>query len=220
MTVAVSNPYEVLGIKPGATQEEIKKAYRTLVKQYHPDKYRDNPLSDLASAKLQEINEAYDMLGGNGSNGGGRSSSSAGTAGYGGGAYSGSGSYSQADQASFAQIRSAINVGNINMAEDLLRRINSRPAEWYFLSGVVAARRGNYSEAMNNARQAATMEPSNAEYQQFLNSFQDQNSAFQGNAYNRGFGRGGGSDFCDCCCKLWCADSLCECCGGDLCSCM
>ena len=56
------NPYEVLGIKPGASEEEIKAAYKELVKKYHPDKYIDNPLADLAEKKLQEVNEAYDML--------------------------------------------------------------------------------------------------------------------------------------------------------------
>ena len=45
------NPYEVLGVKPGASQEEIKSAYRKLVKQYHPDQYVENPLKDLAQEK-------------------------------------------------------------------------------------------------------------------------------------------------------------------------
>lgn len=199
--MAVNNPYEVLGVKRGASPEEIKKAYRNLVKQYHPDRHADNPLSGLAEEKLREINEAYEML----------ISGNQGNAGS---------SYSQEGQSSFAQIRAAINIGNIILADDLLKRMNSRPAEWYFLKGVVGAKRGDYSEAMNNARQAATMDPTNQEYQQFLNSFTNQSQGFRGNSYDRGYGRSGGNDMCDCCCKLWCADSLCECLGGDLCSCM
>jgi len=56
------SPYEVLGVKPGATPDEIKKAYRTMVKKYHPDNYKDHPLENLAKEKMQEINEAYDQL--------------------------------------------------------------------------------------------------------------------------------------------------------------
>ncbi len=60
--MAVKNPYEVLGLQSGATQAEIKKAYRELVKKYHPDNYANHPLEDLAKEKMQEINEAYDTL--------------------------------------------------------------------------------------------------------------------------------------------------------------
>lgn len=56
------DPYKVLGVSPNASQEEIKKAYRDLVKKYHPDKYKDNPLEDLAKEKMQEVNEAYNAI--------------------------------------------------------------------------------------------------------------------------------------------------------------
>ena len=56
------NPYKVLGVSEDATQEEIRAAYLKLVKKYHPDKYTDNPLKELANEKLKEINEAYEML--------------------------------------------------------------------------------------------------------------------------------------------------------------
>ncbi|HAF60007.1 MAG TPA: molecular chaperone DnaJ, partial [Clostridiales bacterium UBA9856] len=54
----MKNPYEVLGIKEGASIEEIKAAYKEQVKKYHPDLHQDNPLYELAQEKLQEINEA------------------------------------------------------------------------------------------------------------------------------------------------------------------
>ena len=52
--------YEVLGVTKNATDDEIKKAYRKLARQYHPDLNRDDPKT--AEAKMKEINEAYDVL--------------------------------------------------------------------------------------------------------------------------------------------------------------
>ena len=58
----MKDPYEVLGVPHGASDEEIKKAYRELARKYHPDNYANNPLADLAQEKMKEINEAYDTL--------------------------------------------------------------------------------------------------------------------------------------------------------------
>ncbi len=51
--------YEVLGVKKGAGEDELKKAYRKLAKQYHPDM---KPGDKEAEAKFKEINEAYEVL--------------------------------------------------------------------------------------------------------------------------------------------------------------
>ncbi len=52
--------YEILGVNKNSTDDEIKKAYRKLARQYHPDLNRDDPKA--AEAKMKEINEAYDVL--------------------------------------------------------------------------------------------------------------------------------------------------------------
>ena len=62
VTMPVQDPYKVLGVSPNASEEEVKAAYRELAKKYHPDNYADSPLADLANEKMQEINEAYDMI--------------------------------------------------------------------------------------------------------------------------------------------------------------
>ena len=51
--------YETLGVGKDATQDDIKKAYRTLVKKYHPDLHPNDP---TAAEKFKEINEANEVL--------------------------------------------------------------------------------------------------------------------------------------------------------------
>ena len=81
----MTDPYSVLGVSNTASDEEIKKAYRELVRKYHPDNYHDNPLADLAQEKMKEINEAYDTITKARSSGGGGYSSSSGGSSYSGG---------------------------------------------------------------------------------------------------------------------------------------
>ena len=51
--------YEVLGLQKGASDDEIKKAYRKLAKKYHPDL---NPGDQEAARRMQEVNAAYEIL--------------------------------------------------------------------------------------------------------------------------------------------------------------
>jgi DnaJ domain len=62
VTSSEFDPFEVLGIRPGSSQDQIRKAYREKVARYHPDKHRGNPLEELAADKLRAINRAYEIL--------------------------------------------------------------------------------------------------------------------------------------------------------------
>jgi curved DNA-binding protein CbpA len=59
---AEPDPYSVLGVERGATAAELRAAYRELGAKYHPDRHQGNPLEDLASARMAEINRAYEIL--------------------------------------------------------------------------------------------------------------------------------------------------------------
>ncbi|MCD8322885.1 MAG: DnaJ domain-containing protein [Oscillospiraceae bacterium] len=61
------NPYDVLGVKPDASDEEISKAYKRLAKKYHPDL---NPNNAAAAEKMGQINRAYDEIKNQRANGG------------------------------------------------------------------------------------------------------------------------------------------------------
>ena len=58
--MAKRDPYEVLGVTRGASEDDIKKAYRKLARQHHPDR---NPDDKSAEAKFREVQEAYDIVG-------------------------------------------------------------------------------------------------------------------------------------------------------------
>ena len=51
--------YEVLGVPKNASEQDIKKAYRSMAKKYHPDRNKDNP---EAEAKFKEVQEANEIL--------------------------------------------------------------------------------------------------------------------------------------------------------------
>ena len=205
------NPYEVLGIKPGATQDEIKSAYRKLIKQYHPDKFIDNPLKDLAEEKMIAINEAYDALTKNSGNNNYNSGSSSNASNYSNASSSTNSSYE------FQEIRRSIQSGNYAFAESKLNSISNRTAEWHYLYGAVLLNKGWYDSALEHMNTAVNMDPNNFEYKQGLNSLKQRSNNFS-NPYYRTT-NSNNSDMCNCCINLWCLDSLCECAGGDLISC-
>ncbi|MEF9988199.1 MAG: J domain-containing protein [Christensenella sp.] len=178
------NPYEVLGVSQNATEDEIKTAYRGLVKKYHPDRFASDPVRQAAaSEKLKQINAAYDML-----------------------TKMKNGNYSAAQGGSpqFAAVRAAIARGDIGNAEAMLNSMSERNAEWHYLMGVILFRRGWYDGAAEHFNMAYQMEPGNAEYEQAMRQMS------QGAGSYMDFGGGGDASSSK---KLWGICSTCLCLG-------
>lgn len=216
----IRDPYSVLGVTRGATDREIKKAYRTLSRKYHPDSYSDESQKNWAEEKFREIQEAYNQIVDERS---GKSRQS-----YGGyGSYGGGQDYTEEDQHLMAAMN-YIRARRYNEAINVLNSMENRSARWYYFSSYANLGLGNNVVAMDYAKKAVDMDPGNQEYQQYYQQLQRGGTASPfGGGYGGGYGGYGGygsyGDSCgtgNICCDLWCADTCCECMGGDLCSCM
>lgn len=211
-----------MGVSENATDDEIRTAYRELVKKYHPDKYQDNPLKNLADEKLKQINEAYDQIQKERSSGGysGAQQSSGRTD----NSYQyqyGSTGYAGENASDFARVRQLLNLSQVGQARAALERTGTRNAEWNYLYGIVLFRSGEYSKARDYLALAAQMDPTNAEYRAAYNSTTVRGTrGYHSYGNERGTGSGSLSTACSVCSTLWCLDSCCECFGGDLCRCM
>lgn len=205
----IMDPYSVLGVPSNASNDEIKKAYRELSRKYHPDSYVNNPLSGLAEEKFKEVQEAYDQV------------MKEREGGYsGGGSSFGQNPHANSNPGDSTEMNAAatyINARRYNEALNVLRSVTNRNGRWYYFSAIANSGIGNNMEAVNHAQQACALEPGNAEYTNLLNQLQWRGQRYQNTTYNSGRPSYGTGNLC---CDLWCADSLCECMGGDLCACM
>ena len=216
----MQDPYQVLGVSPGATEDEIKKAYRSLAKKYHPDL---NNGSKAAEMKMKEVNEAYSQvmkMRREGKN----SNSSYGNTGYGGygnygygSSYGSYGAYGYRQQSNAARdpllmaARNYVKAGHYSEALNVLAGISERSAEWYYLSGEANLGVGNRVSALNYARQACAMDPNNFEYRALLMRIEGRSAGYNsaGGAFN------GAHLLCRSPLTLCCLTSLlCNCCCG------
>lgn len=191
------DPYSVLGISRGASDEEIKKAYRNLSRKYHPDANINNPNKAQAEEKFKEVQQAYDQImkekeagysynGGYGNNAGYGNGGFGGfgnNAGYGNGGFGGgfggfgnsSGQYSYGNDEYSNHLRAAenyISSRHFREALNILNGMADRNARWYYLSAIANMGVGNNIKAVEDAKMAVNIEPNNSEYQMLLYQLQ------------------------------------------------
>ena len=228
----MNDPYSILGVPRSASDEELKKAYRSLSRKYHPDANINNPNKDQAEAKFKEVQQAYDQImherqygsssGSSGNYGGYNGNSSGGFGGFDDyGPFRGFyGQYRQANSSTGSgneedlHMRAAanfINSGRYKEALNVLNGIPTRNAQWYYYSAVANSGLGNNVIALQHAKEALRLEPNNMQYQMLVQRLESGGSWYQQRqgTYQTTFDMGN-----NLCLKLCLLNMFCNCCCG------
>ena len=229
----MTDPYQVLGVTRGASDEEIKKAYRALSRKYHPDANVNNPNKEQAEERFKQVQQAYDQImkekqqgssgnyggfsgyGGQGaSNPGGGYSQQGPFGGFGGTYYYGSNNTNSQRRESSPKMQAALNYLRNQCYTEALNVLgeipfSERTGRWYYYSAVANEGTGNTATALEHIRRALDLEPSNMEYRQFQQHLEYGGTWYtnMGSSYDSPYS--GYSNFCM---SLLCMQALCTCC--------
>ena len=240
----MTDPYSVLGIRPDADEETIKKAYRQKCKQYHPDLHPDDP---AAEEKFKEVQAAYSEVlrrknGGGSQQSYGYSSgpqSRQGGASYGsdpfgfgygpfgfgfygaGGPNRGYGRQTYTTGGESPEMQAAANYLRNGYYQEAMNTLNGiaasqRNAQWHYYCALANEGLGNNLRAQEEARTAVQMEPGNYTYQNLLDRLRSPGQSYT--RYQQPYAQPSGAPgrFC---LSMWMYMLLCNllsmcCCGG------
>jgi len=142
-----NNPFDVLGLRAGATADEIRAAYRALAKKHHPDQFTDPDKQRAAQERMITLNLAYeDAL---------RIAASGRSAAY---------AQTLSMQDALLLARKMLSQQKPESALRHLLRASSRDARWYSMQGEALMQLEDFEAAHRSYREAVRREPANIEY--------------------------------------------------------
>ena len=150
------NAYEVLNVPPTASREEIRRAYRSLARRWHPDRFLAGPERDWANEKMADINAAYRLC----LDGLKDARTAAGN-----------------DDEGLRQVRKLIDDGMYTSARRKLMGLNTRCAEWNYLFGWLLLQTSELDKALIYLSVAVHQNPNSAQYARALREAEQLNSA-------------------------------------------
>ena len=176
------DPYRVLGLERGASDDEVKSAYRQLAKKYHPDM---NPGDEHAAKMMNDINAAYDQI-----KNPSKQSTQQGYDPFRDWYEQYSASNSDARSSSYQVARHYIQTRSYREALHVLNEIPSenRTAEWFFLSAIANTNLGNRVLGYEQINKACSMEPDNIQYQRMKERIEHFGNAYTENQRSFHFG--------------------------------
>lgn len=207
------DPYKVLGVSYDATEDEIKKAYRSLSRKYHPDANVGKANQKELEEKFKEVQQAYSMImdqkqgkaqAQQGYGYGGQTGGNAGYGGFGGNPFGGfwgfgggfggndsfgGGAAQQTETKDEQYLRAALNYiqnGYYREGLNVLEQVQDRRGQWYYYSAVANYKVGNNAIALDHARTACAFEPDNMYYNSLLNQLQGGENRYRQRSENYG----------------------------------
>ena len=140
------NAYQVLNLPSTASYAEVKAAYRSLARRWHPDRFAEGPERDWANEKMAEINAAYRAC-----------------------IHHAPRTVKPAnEQAELKRIESLIDGGQYLSARRLLMSVSTRCAEWNYLFGSILLKMQETDKALIYLSVATHQQPNNAKYVRML----------------------------------------------------